>query len=140
MPQLRAPQILVIGSLEWLFAAEQRGQGRSTAIAITLIRTALRSPGLIFPIIDHAGGREANRMLAGIVMAFLEREPALSRAVRRSLMLSNGPQLCIDLPAPIHSWMPENWSGLRPGLDVIAPAPNKVAPQQTLWDHLSDEG
>jgi hypothetical protein len=115
MPVLSSEQEAALLALDWLFdnSDEQRGQGRSTVIAIALIRHALVNPGVRVTVRDHADPREADRHLAGLMGRLIATDPSLTNLCRLDLLSNNRgqPILYFEEGVPeAENWLPPNWA------------------------------
>lgn len=98
---LRPWQWAAIPYLEWLFDDAARRSGRSTAIAVALIRLACRYPRTSVRYCDHVFGRDAQQHVRLIVQELIQEDPLLRDAfdgTRSSFVL--------NLPRGIPNWVP----------------------------------
>lgn len=117
MPVLSTPQSAALAALEWLHAPDYRQTGRTTVLAIAVIRAALRRPGETIPIRDHGGNRTADRMLAVAIYDLVTRDPQLRGQFYSDWLttVSRDPRLCFlsDTPS-VSFWLPRDWT-VEPG-------------------------
>ena len=130
MPDLTAPQEAALTALGWLLdqRTESRGQGRSTILAIALIRSALAQPGTPVHVreLSPADTRVADRALARLIASFLERDADLAGRYRRDLLLSavRNPVLRFDPNIRgQRDWLPPDW---RPSTEPAPTLSNDV--------------
>jgi hypothetical protein len=115
---LTANQIDTVRALDWLLDPEgQRRTGRTFALAIALIRQALRYPGRDIYYMDHVGGlaqRDMMHLCRNTIEAFTHRDPFLrhvgwtfrQRAFRATLPTETL-VTSATIPMPPEGWWPD---------------------------------
>lgn len=92
--ELNENQIRAVASLEWLLDAdmEARRSGRTTALAIAIIRTACNNPGTAVGIWDHHDTTQrARELMYRAVRDLLADDPRIAYELNiRSLTVTNG--------------------------------------------------
>lgn len=112
MPVLTTNQERALTALGWLFDGRRR-EGRSTVLAIALIRHALMHPGTRVTVHDHTHPNtdEHDLRLAMVVGSLLAVDPALRGLYRRELLTAmRPPAVCFlhGLPGAA-TWLPPDW-------------------------------
>lgn len=129
---LTPQQAEAVKVLDWLLDEnEGRRTGRSTVMAIALIRQALRYPGRHVFYLDHTSGyppvRERALLVKGLVEGLVQRDPVLHglpwafRNTHFSLMADG-------IDALPHNWLPS-----------LAPAPGSLRKLLQFNQQVSDE-
>lgn len=111
MPRLSPEQMAAIAAVEWLLTPSPpaaRAEGRTTALAIAIIRLAAAHPGRVIPVRDHHPRSES---LPLTVQGFVEADPILRSACRwQGLWRTRAaPELAFDLTTSIRNWLPRDW-------------------------------
>lgn len=105
MPFFTPQQTQALELLDWLLASDQRRSGRTTIIAIGLVRQAARLPRTWVDFVDHSPhGRPGVR---DQVLTMIDLDPLLHRRVT-----ATRDRFMLDLAAPIEDWLPEGYRRL----------------------------
>jgi hypothetical protein len=111
---------------DWLYDPRSRGTGRSTALAIGLVREALRRPGFTLPFLEQGLGRDDTQQL---ILKWLREDPVLRilpwARDSRSFRL-------VEVPESIE--IDPNW---EPSLEGEPPEPTEEP--STSWERLLDD-
>lgn len=152
MPQLSPLQIAALRTFEWFYDPTVRRQGRTTILAISLIRTALRYPGHRLPMHDFLPSHDVDRELIRVITSIISDE-GLNGCRFDMLTRHRNPVLCFDLRSPSRpGWLPRGWSaGPNPPTPLNAPltVPTTPPPQApslrddpptlSLWERLEGD-
>ena len=100
--------------LDWLFGDAQRGQGRSTVMAVAFIRAAARRPGRWVYVFDHYGTVDTRRLLLRRIEELAREHPQTNRflQMRRDGLRFDPSMIAIDdwLPAESSEEAPTSFS------------------------------
>jgi hypothetical protein len=132
---LTPQQAEAIRVLDWLLDEnEGRRTGRSTVMAVALIRQALRYPGRQIFYLDHTSGyppvRERALLVRGLVEGLVNQDPALHRLPWA--FLNTHFSLTADSYGEIAA-LPHNW------LPDLAPAPGSLRELLEFNQQVGDE-
>lgn len=132
MPLTLTPQQQeALGALDWL-VSPQRRSGKTTVLAIAIVRAACKNPGQWISIIDHEPGVRMSEYMVEQVRGLLRSD---ARLVNHTLQRG---RLRIDLTAPFE-WMP--WSPEDSAPPTLVPLPPVQSPSPLLvskWTHLGE--
>lgn len=147
---LTPQQAEAVKVLDWLLDENgSRMTGRSTVMAIALIRQALRYPGRYVIYLDHTSGyppvRERTSLIRGKVEGLINHDPVLSRQPWnfRDTQFSLRADNTDALP---HNWLPDlgdipqgpQWESLRELLEVnqqVSEQMNRLR-RPSFWQRL----
>ena len=134
-------QVEAVTALDWLLNDDDnRRQGRTTALAVALIRQALRHPNQRIVFLDHIHAMPYMRergeyIIRQYVEHFIRTDPRLQTFGWNVRPHDFG----AAVPAPVYDWWPDDsvfGPPPEPALNPQEPAQN---PQDTAWDRLLAE-
>ena len=130
-------QIDALPVLDWLLGVgeDQRRGGRTTALAIGIIRAACRTPGRAVPFLDHYANTSTQRhMMFRVVEGMVMEDPRLATLA----VWPDRIALRLDLPRPLLDWLPTaDWLGPMPtAMLVIPPEPEPEIYRPSVWERL----
>jgi len=100
---LTEQQQAALPALEWIFGGSRR-TGRTTAMAIAMIRVACRNPGSSLYLVDHANfSRDMLHHLELVIRRLIDAAPLPDYA---SYNLFRGDRLVVNSPTPFN-WEPD---------------------------------
>lgn len=117
-----------LNTLDWLLSSDdgERRTGRSTLIAIVLIRQAARNPGRTVSYVDHLPHQENRRYVCEIIRDLLHSDP---RFDQRAVV--NRDNFRLNLAAPIPNWLP-------PGFELPALPQRPQGSRRSRYDRLRE--
>ncbi len=131
---LRPWQLLALPYLEWLLDDGARVSGRSTTIAVAMIRMAARNPGQRINFWDHIPGSKLGQNVRDIVLELIHEDLLLNQhytSTTRSFQ--------INLPVAVENWLPAT-DRISEALIDRFPPPKIIGPQTTLIGGRDLEG
>lgn len=133
---LRPWQLLALPYLEWLLDDGARRSGRSTTLAVAMIRMAARHPGQRINFWDHVPGHHLAEHVREQVRTLIHEDPHLGQHYTCTAKFFQ-----INLPLAIEDWLPEHDSSLSflPYLDGFPPTP-LIEPQPNFVGGRDSEG
>ena len=120
MPELTPEQQRALEVLDWLYDPAARREGRTTVVAISLIRLALRNPGMqvavqdpTTPYLGRATARNVNRALRDHVIYFVSNDANIMPHWRGELLMRPEREPALEFTPPVRApalWLPSGWS------------------------------
>lgn len=138
---LSQEQLDAVSTLDWLFDPGEmyRGTGRTTIMAVGIIRAAARYPGTPVPVVDHVENSEiGKRRLLDTIQGLIEEDDRLGEFM--VLRISPNPSFTLNLPVPMDNWLPAiQGHPAPPGAYVRERVVDRggVVPD-TTWERLVD--
>lgn len=121
---LRPWQWAALPYLEWFLDDTARQSGRSTTIAVALIRLACRHPRRVIRFWDHAlSTRDTRELIGRSVRVLVEEDPQLQGRYN-----GNQASFWLNLPEPLLNWLPEAAPGIDPSIDRFPPPVISIPP------------
>jgi len=135
---LSQEQLDAVATLDWLFDPGEmfRGTGRTTIMAVGIIRAAARYPGTPVPVVDHVENSQiGKRRLLDTIHGLIQEDSRLTEFM--VLRMSPNPSLTLNLPVPMDNWLPTIDGHPAPPGTYVRECVREIVPDDT-WEKLVD--